>query len=64
MTRNVPVAPPLSSAGANASPAFFDVFAAGGSHPGWLTPAELRLVSEWVDLGGQYFNDPFIAPEE
>ncbi len=64
VTRNVPVAPPLSSAGANASPAFFEVFAAGGSHAGWLTPAELRLVSEWVDLGGQYFNDPFAAPED
>ena len=29
---------------------------------GWLTPAELKLVSEWVDIGAQYFNDPFVAP--
>ena len=36
--------------------------ASGGSHQGRLTPAELKLVSEWVDLGAQYFNDPFAAP--
>ena len=27
-----------------------------------LTPAELKLVAEWVDIGAQYFNDPFVAP--
>jgi hypothetical protein len=27
-----------------------------------MTPAELRLVSEWLDIGGQYYNDPFVAP--
>ena len=31
-------------------------------HEGWLTAAELKLVSEWLDLGAQYFNDPFAAP--
>jgi len=41
---------------------FFSVFAQGGSHNGWLTPAELRLISEWIDIGGQYYNDPFVAP--
>ncbi len=29
---------------------------------GYLTAAELKLVSEWLDLGAQYFNDPFAAP--
>jgi hypothetical protein len=29
------------------------------SHAGMLNKAELRLVTEWMDLGGQYFNDPF-----
>jgi hypothetical protein len=24
--------------------------------------AELRLLSEWLDIGAQYFNDPFAAP--
>ena len=31
-------------------------------HRGFLTPAELRLISEWLDIGGQYYNDPFVAP--
>jgi hypothetical protein len=22
----------------------------------------LRLISEWLDIGAQYFNDPFVAP--
>jgi len=24
-----------------------------------LTPAELRLIAEYLDIGGQYFNNPF-----
>ena len=28
-------------------------------HSGFLTDDELRLVSEWLDIGAQYFNDPF-----
>ena len=28
-------------------------------HTGFLTDAELRLVAEWQDIGGQYYNDPF-----
>jgi Hydrazine synthase alpha subunit middle domain/WD40-like Beta Propeller Repeat len=31
-------------------------------HTGFLTPAELRLISEWLDIGAQFFNDPFVAP--
>ncbi len=29
------------------------------NHNGFLTPSELRLISEWVDIGAQYFNNPF-----
>lgn len=58
----VPVAPSLTTASANGSTRFFSRFAAGGSHAGRLSPAELRLVSEWVDLGAQYFNNAFDAP--
>lgn len=29
------------------------------NHAGMLNKAELRLVTEWMDLGGQYFNNPF-----
>ena len=56
------VVPPMSGVGANSSAAFFNKFAAGGSHAGWLTGAELKLVSEWLDLGAQYYNDPFAIP--
>jgi hypothetical protein len=58
----VPVAPSMSGAGARASVTFFSRFDAGGTHAGWLTPAELRLIAEWLDIGGQYYNDPFMAP--
>ena len=60
----VPVAangPSMSTTGANAS-YFFDRFAAGGTHAGFLTDAELRLISEWLDIGAQYYNDPFAVP--
>ena len=58
----VGVSPSMSTAGALASGTFFNRFAAGGSHAGRLSPAELRLLSEWVDIGAQYYNDPFQAP--
>ncbi|MGI9293415.1 MAG: hypothetical protein ACR2PS_05480, partial [Pseudomonadales bacterium] len=58
----VPVAPSMSVAGSRASDDFFELFDAGGSHAGWLQPAELRVLSEWLDIGGQYFNNPFDAP--
>ena len=58
----VPVNPAMSGAGASASAAFFSRFDAGGTHAGWLTPSELRLIAEWLDIGGQYYNDPFMAP--
>jgi hypothetical protein len=58
----VPVAAVMSPAGALASAGFFDRFAAGGSHAGRLTEAELRLIAEWLDIGAQYFNNPFDAP--
>ena len=58
----VPVPPSMRAAGARASATFFSRFDAGGSHAGWLTPAELRLIAEWLDIGGQYYNDPFMAP--
>jgi hypothetical protein len=41
---------------------FFQVFVTDATHIGLLTPAELRLLSEWVDIGAQYYNNPFVAP--
>jgi hypothetical protein len=58
----VPLAAPAAAGSAVGSTSFFSVFGTSGSHNTWLTPAELRLISEWLDIGGQYYNDPFVAP--
>jgi len=58
----VNVDPSMSAVGANASNAFFSRFDAGGTHAGYLTPDELKLISEWLDIGAQYYNNPFAAP--
>jgi hypothetical protein len=52
----------MSVAGANASGRFFDRFDAGQSHEGYLSPAEKRLIAEWLDIGAQYYNNPFDVP--
>lgn len=54
-----PVMRAFSSRGSNG---FFNLFEAGGSHEGYLTESELKLISEWLDIGGQYYNDPFAVP--
>ena len=28
-------------------------------HAGMLSAPELRLLSEWIDIGAQYYNNPF-----
>ncbi len=58
----ITVRPVMSTAGALASSRFFDLFATGASHAGRLEPAELRLIAEWLDIGAQYYNDPFAVP--
>jgi hypothetical protein len=52
----------MSVNGALSSNGFFTMFNPGGAHAGWLSPAELKLLSEWLDIGAQYYNDPFKAP--
>lgn len=58
---------PMVAGDAAASTAFLRMF--DGSfhdpvldHTGFLTVGEMRLISEWLDIGGQYYNDPFVAP--
>lgn len=48
-------------AGADARTAFPDPPATAPDHSKMLNKAEKRLLAEWMDLGGQYFNDPFDA---
>ena len=55
--------PSMSPNGARAG-YFLSKFEPGGSHEGWLTPAELRLIAEWLDIGAQYYNDPFAVPAD
>ena len=59
----VPVGPYMDAGSANGalSSAFLTRFApgSGSTHAGYLTADELRLISEWLDIGGQFFNDPF-----
>ena len=56
------IAPTLNVNGARFSPNFFSLFDAGGTHQSYLSPAELKLLSEWADIGAQYYNNPFAAP--
>jgi len=63
ITVNVPQV--MSVNGALASPNFFDRFSVawpGVDHTGMLNPAELKLIAEWLDIGGQYYNNPFDVP--
>ncbi len=63
----VSVAPPMIAGSANDSIKFFRMFDGNYvdpivDHSKFLSPAELRLISEWLDIGAQFYNDPFVAP--
>ncbi len=63
--RQVPAS--MSAAGATASSRFFGKMegapgAGQTDHRDFMSPSELRLLSEWLDIGAQYYNDPFVAP--
>ena len=64
----VSLAPPMTAGSASGSEAKFLRMFDGTyhdpvlDHTGFLTTAELRLISEWLDIGAQYYNDPFVAP--
>lgn len=40
----------------------WDPQANGGAGAPILTPGELKLIAEWLDLGARYYNDPFRVP--
>jgi hypothetical protein len=59
----IPIAPPASTAGATASGDFFVRFEDPNDlHYNILSPSERRLIAEWLDVGAQYYNNPFDAP--
>jgi len=41
----------------------FDVRSATVDHRGFMNRAEHKVIAEWLNIGAQYFNDPFVAPE-
>ena len=64
------IAPIMTTAGARSS--FFiekmtgteldagrSIPATSHDHTGMLDPVELKMISEWIDIGAQHFNDPF-----
>ena len=60
----IPIASPATIAGATASGDFFGRFEDPNDlHFDTLSPSERRLIAEWLDIGAQYYNDPFDAPE-
>jgi hypothetical protein len=63
----VMLAAPMVAGDAEASTAFLRMFDGTFKdpvldHTGFMTIGELRLISEWLDIGGQFYNDPFVAP--
>ncbi|MEM7294211.1 MAG: hypothetical protein AAF420_12575, partial [Pseudomonadota bacterium] len=59
----IPAVPgPSMRASGAAQSNFFSIFEPGGTHVGRMTPEELRLIAEWLDIGAQYYNNPFDAP--
>mgnify|MGYP003666819782 CR=1 FL=1 len=59
----IPIAPPARTAGALASGDFFNRFEDPNDlHYNILSPSERRLIAEWLDVGAQYYNNPFDAP--
>ena len=36
-----------------------ELMPASVNHSTFMSADELRLVAEWLDIGGQYFNNPF-----
>ncbi|MDP5191358.1 hypothetical protein [Rheinheimera baltica] len=59
----VRVNPAMRAGNALNSSAFFSLFSNAGSHQGYLSAAELKLVADWLDIGAQYYNSPFVIPE-
>lgn len=67
--QRIPLERIMSPSGALASSRFFgrfsefDPMADTFDHRGLLNDAERKLLAEWLDIGAQYYNNPFDVPE-
>jgi hypothetical protein len=61
----IPIPSPANVGGARASGDFFGRFEDPNNleHYGVLSSAERRLIAEWLDVGAQYYNNPFDVPQ-
>lgn len=60
----IPISSPASIAGATASGEFFSRFEdPADMHYNILSNSERRLIAEWLDVGAQYYNNPFDVPQ-
>ena len=64
----IPIGSPATIAGATRSDVFFDRFEDSANnltvdHYNFLNSAERRLIAEWLDVGAQYYNNPFDVPQ-
>jgi hypothetical protein len=64
----IPIGSPANSAGARLSGDFFGRFEDSANnvtvdHYNFLNSAERRLIAEWLDVGAQYYNNPFDVPQ-
>ena len=61
----VTIGSPASIGGASASDDFFNRFEDPNDavHYDLLSGAERRLIAEWLDVGAQYYNNPFAVPQ-
>ncbi len=62
------IASPASIAGAGQSGNFFNRFEDPAAnitvnHYNFLNSAERRLIAEWLDVGAQYYNNPYDVPQ-
>ncbi len=63
LTTTAQLVAPMNRGGARASARFFSRFNVGGAHSGYLNNSELKLLSEWLDLRANYYNNPFDSVE-
>ena len=64
----IPIGSPASSNGARQSGDFFGRFEDPADnvtvdHSNFLNSAERRLIAEWLDVGAQYYNNPYDVPQ-